>query len=219
MSVFCEYYRAVDRAAATVQPDRSRVIDDPEYGVAGFDAVETKWVDPRVILGQLVAFVGGVDFFLGLVDTVPLYPSYPDPAPQTDEEWDALPEDSPYLGGAAIDELPVNARDILAGADDSSLPAVAERWAKIEEFSPTPRTTGSICCPWSRILSGWPAAPRSATNCSTAGCSSEPRWSPEGSGLRHGDLFVDGRCRSAGAQADLHGRLGDLWSLGVGKHG
>ncbi|GAA4205382.1 hypothetical protein GCM10022252_65880 [Streptosporangium oxazolinicum] len=136
MSVFCEYYRAADRAAATVQPDRSRVIDDPEYGVAGFDAVETKWVDPQVILGQLVAFIGDVDFFLGLVDTVPLYPSYPDPAPQTDEEWDALPEDSPYLGGAVIDELPVNARDILAGADDSSLPAVAERWARIEEFSP-----------------------------------------------------------------------------------
>lgn len=41
MSVFCECYRAADRAAAIVQPDRSRVIDDPEYGVAGFDAVET----------------------------------------------------------------------------------------------------------------------------------------------------------------------------------
>ncbi|MER5646144.1 hypothetical protein [Streptosporangium sp. NPDC002524] len=135
MSVFCEYYRAADRVAATVQPDRSRVIDDPEYGVAGFDAVETKWVDPQVILGQLVAFIGGVDFSLGLVDAVPLYPSYPDPAPQTDEEWDALPEDSPYLGGAAIYELPVNARDILADADDSSLPAAAERWTKIEEFS------------------------------------------------------------------------------------
>lgn len=135
MSVFCEYYRAADRAAAMVQPDRSRVIDDPEYGVAGFDAVETKGIDPQVILGQLVAFIGDVDFSFDLVDAVPLYPSYPDPAPQTDEEWDALPEDSPYLGGAAIYELPVNARDILAGADDSSLPAVAERWTKIEEFS------------------------------------------------------------------------------------
>lgn len=58
VGVFCEYCRAADRAAATVRPDRSRVIDDPECGVAGFDAVETERVDPRLILGLPVAFVG-----------------------------------------------------------------------------------------------------------------------------------------------------------------
>ncbi|GAA0826560.1 hypothetical protein ACFQVD_28030 [Streptosporangium amethystogenes subsp. fukuiense] len=134
MGVFYEYYRAADRETAVVQPEHPRVIADPSRGTPEFDVVETKWIDPHVILGQLVAFIGDVDFSVGLVDTVALYPP-PEGAPQSDEEWDALPEDSPYLDGPGIAELPVNARDILAGADDSHLPAVAERWAKIEEFS------------------------------------------------------------------------------------
>jgi hypothetical protein len=134
MGAFYEYYRAADRETAIVRPEHSRMIADPSRGVPEFDVVETKWIDPAVILGRLVAFIGEVDFSADLVDTVPLYP-LPEGAPQSDEEWDALPEDSPYLEGPGIDELPVNARDLLAGADDSRLPAVAERWAKIEEFS------------------------------------------------------------------------------------
>ncbi|MFF5211012.1 hypothetical protein [Streptosporangium sp. NPDC000396] len=134
LTFFCEYYRAANREVAIMQPKHSRVIADPSRGVPKFDAVETQWIDPHVILGQLVAFLGDVDFSLDLVDTVTLYPS-PEGAPQSDEEWDALPEDSPYLDGPGINELSVNVRDILAGADNSRLPAAAEQWAKIEEFS------------------------------------------------------------------------------------
>ncbi|MEU7000381.1 hypothetical protein [Nonomuraea sp. NPDC046570] len=96
--------------------------------------MDTKWIDPGLVLGQLVALVSDVTFSIDLVDTVTLYPP-PEGAPKSDEEWDALPEDSPYLDGPGIDELPVNVRDVLAGADDSRLPAIAERWAEIEHFS------------------------------------------------------------------------------------
>ncbi|MFI7146977.1 hypothetical protein ACIBO2_18830 [Nonomuraea sp. NPDC050022] len=134
MGVFYEYYRAADRAAATVQPEHSREIADASRGVPEFDVVVTKWIDPEVVLGQLVAFAGQVDYSLGLVETVGLYPP-PEGAPRSDEEWDALTEDSPYLEGPGIMELPAEARDMLAGVDDARLPMLAEQWAAIEEFS------------------------------------------------------------------------------------
>ena len=134
MGAFYEYYRAADRAAAAAQPEHSRVIADATRGVPEFDVVETKWIDPEVILGQLIAFASEVDFSVGLVETVDLYPP-PEGAPRSAEEWDALPEDSPYMEGPGIVELPVHVRDVLAGVDDARLPALAEQWAAIEEFS------------------------------------------------------------------------------------
>ncbi|MFC4014454.1 hypothetical protein ACFOY2_45035 [Nonomuraea purpurea] len=134
MGVFYEYYRAADRAAATVQPEHSREIADASRGVPEFDVVVTKWIDPIVVLGQLVAFAGQVDYSLELVETVELYPP-PEGAPRSDEEWDALPEDSPYLEGPGIMELSAEARDMLASVDDARLPMLAEQWAAIKEFS------------------------------------------------------------------------------------
>ncbi|GGQ04329.1 hypothetical protein [Streptosporangium pseudovulgare] len=134
MGVFYEYYRAADRTAATVQSEHSREIADPSRGVPEFDVVVAKWIDPEVVLGQLVAFAGHVDYRLGLAETVVLYPP-PEGAPRSDEEWDALPEDSPYLEGLGIMELSAKARDMLAGVDDARLPMLAEQWAAIEEFS------------------------------------------------------------------------------------
>ncbi|GAA0952734.1 hypothetical protein [Nonomuraea longicatena] len=134
MGAFYEYYRAADHAAATSRPEHSREIADTSRGVPEFDVVATKWIDPEVALGQLVAFAGRVDYSLGLVETVELYPP-PEGAPRSDEGWHALPEDSPYLAGPAIAALPAQARDMLAGVDDARLPMLAEQWATIEEFS------------------------------------------------------------------------------------
>ncbi|MFI9552092.1 hypothetical protein [Nonomuraea endophytica] len=134
MGVFYEYYRAADRAAATVQPEHSREIADTSRGVPEFDVVVTKWIDPEVVLGKLVAFAGQVDYSLELVEMVVLYPP-PEGAPRTDEELDDLPEDSPYLEGPGIMELPAEARDMLADVNDARLRMLAEQWAAIEEFS------------------------------------------------------------------------------------
>ncbi|MER6174909.1 hypothetical protein [Streptosporangium sp. NPDC001681] len=133
MGLFFEYYRAADREAALIRPEASRTIEEP-HGVAGFDAVETKWIDPWGTLNKLVALIGDVDLSTELVGMVALYPPL-EGAPQSDEEWDALPEDSPYLDGPGIEELSVNVRDLLAEANDALLPALVERWAQIEEFS------------------------------------------------------------------------------------
>ncbi|MGW0194186.1 hypothetical protein [Nonomuraea sp. NPDC003201] len=89
---------------------------------------------PRSGPGQLVAFAGQVGYSLGLVETVGLYPP-PEDAPRSDDEWDALPEDSPYREGPGIMELSAKARDMLASVDDAGLPMLAEQWAAIEEFS------------------------------------------------------------------------------------
>jgi hypothetical protein len=134
VGVFYEYYRAADRAAATIQPEQSREITDVSRGVPEFDVVVTKWIDPDVVLGQLVAFAGQVDYSLELVEMVVLYPP-PEGAPQSDEELDALPEGSPYLEGPGIMELSAKTRDTLASVNDARLPMLAEQWAAIDEFS------------------------------------------------------------------------------------
>ncbi|MFG1941346.1 hypothetical protein [Nonomuraea sp. NPDC048826] len=127
MSAMHDYYRAPDRATATWRPDRLRAPAEPLPGAPVFDVVDTKWIDPQVAIGELVALIGKVPYSDELVKTVVLYPP-PDGAPTTDVEVEALPRDSPYLVGPQIEELPVRVRDVLAGFDDARLPDVARRW-------------------------------------------------------------------------------------------
>ncbi|GAA0382083.1 hypothetical protein Acor_52620 [Acrocarpospora corrugata] len=68
-----------------------------------------------------------------MYDLVSLYPP-PEGAPETDEEWDALPEDSPYLEGPEIAELPDLVRDALAEIGEERVAQLAVQWAQIEEF-------------------------------------------------------------------------------------
>lgn len=133
MSAMHDYYRAADRPTATWSPDELRASGKPLPDAPVFDVVETKWVDPSGSLGSLVAVIKGVPYSNDLVKTVTLYPP-PGGAPQTEDEWLALPEDSPYREGPEIEELPVSARDTLAEVDDARLPEVAQRWT-IEPLS------------------------------------------------------------------------------------
>ena len=125
MGVFYEYYRAVDREAALVEPEHSRVVAGPSRGVPEFDVVETKWISPGVVLVKLANLLRNGERRLRYIDMVSLYPRPQDIGQEAYEEWD----------GPTIGELPVIMRDMLAGAKDSHLPAVSERWAKIDEFS------------------------------------------------------------------------------------
>ncbi len=125
MGVFYEYYRAVDREAALVEPEHSRVVADPQRGVFEFDAVETKWIDPWVVMVKLANLLRNGGRRLRYIDTVSLYPRPEDIGQEAYEEWD----------GPTIMELPVIMRDMLADAKDSRLPMAAKEWAKIEEFS------------------------------------------------------------------------------------
>ncbi|WP_344831065.1 hypothetical protein [Nonomuraea dietziae] len=111
------------------EPDRGRA----ESGSTAFDAVDAKGIDPVVILGQLVALIRDVPYDLDLVRTITLYPP-PEGGPKSLDEWEALPEDSPYKEGPGIEELPADVRDSLAGVPDARLADLAERWGRIEEF-------------------------------------------------------------------------------------
>jgi hypothetical protein len=143
MGVFCDYYRAANRQAATEKPDSPRAVEKPMPGVPTFDAVDAKWIDPGVMLGQLIALVRDVAFSLDLVQTITVYPP-PEGAPATMEEWEALPEDSPYKDGPGIEELPADVRDTLAGIPDSRLDELVEHWEQIEEFADVPPADGYL---------------------------------------------------------------------------
>ncbi|WP_052423114.1 hypothetical protein [Nonomuraea candida] len=143
MGVSYDYYRAANRQAAADEPDSPRAVEKPMPGVPAFDAVDAKGIDPGVILGQLVALVRDVPYSLDLVRTVTVYPP-PEDAPATTEEWEALPEDSPYKEGPGIEELPADVRDTLAGIPDGRLDELAERWERIEEFADVPPAGGYL---------------------------------------------------------------------------
>ncbi|MEV4576947.1 hypothetical protein AB0K16_27245 [Nonomuraea jabiensis] len=70
-----------------------------------------------------------------------VYPP-PEGSPATIEEWEALPEDSPYKDGPGIEELPADVRDTLAGIPDDRLGEFAEQWEQIQEFADLPPATG-----------------------------------------------------------------------------
>ncbi|WP_106243638.1 hypothetical protein [Nonomuraea fuscirosea] len=126
MGVFYDYYRAANRQAAVEKPDYPRVVGIP--GRPAFDTVESKWFNPWDSLSGLIAVIRNVPYSSDLVRTVELYPP-PENAPKTDQELAALPEDSPYLVGPGMEELPVDVRDTLADVSDGRLGELGERWA------------------------------------------------------------------------------------------
>ncbi|MDN3355628.1 hypothetical protein [Actinomadura sp. DC4] len=98
------------------------------------DAIDAKGIDPDVILGQLLGFILDVPWSVDLVDGVNVWPPQ-ETAPASVEEFERLPEDSPWQTGPWLSELKASVRDALADVDESALPAIAERWTRIEEFS------------------------------------------------------------------------------------
>ncbi|MFI9594548.1 hypothetical protein [Nonomuraea sp. NPDC052265] len=125
------------------KPNYPRAVDKPMPGVPTFDAVDAKWIDPDVILGRLIALVREIPFNLDLVQTISVYPP-PEGSPATIEEWEALPDDSPYKEGPGIEELPADVRDTLADIPDDRLGEFAEQWEQIEEFADIPPATGYL---------------------------------------------------------------------------
>jgi len=134
MSAMHDYFRAPDRATATWRPDELRAPARPLPDAPVFDVVETKWVDPTFCIRDLVAAVKGVPSDSEEVELVTLYPP-PEGAPKSEEEWLALPEESPSRAGPETVELPVGVRAVLAGVADARLPGVARRWAEENPFA------------------------------------------------------------------------------------
>jgi hypothetical protein len=135
MGVLCDYFRAPDASvAATVVDLPAGPIAPGDDGRTHFDGVDAKGVMPHVMLGQLVAIVRGVPYDDEILTTATVWPP-PDTAPASVEEYEDLPEDSPWHTGPWVEELDDGTRDTLADIDADRVGEYAARWAEIEEFS------------------------------------------------------------------------------------
>ncbi len=117
MGVLYDYFIAVDDA------DAVKIVDDLDGGpivVAGgrpgIHAIDLKGIDPVVTLGQLVAFVRGVEWNVGMVDGNLL--------------WSRDEQNGPWL-------TPIGdgARDTLASITEAQMPELSARWGRIEELA------------------------------------------------------------------------------------
>jgi hypothetical protein len=118
-----------------VRPRAKELPTGPLGPDGDFDGIEAKSVDPYVVLGQLIAFIRRVPAWApNLVQAIDVSP---DPAtkPVSAEEYEGLPEDSPWKTGRWLLELNGSVRDALARVDDARVPELATQWAKIEEFA------------------------------------------------------------------------------------
>ena len=130
VGVLTDYFRAPD--AATVLRIKD-VLDGPLSAGAGLDGVQAKSIDPRVVLGKLVAFIHRVPWGADVVLCTLLWPP-PQNAPASAAQYEALPEDSSWRTGPWLEELGLSVRETLAGLDDARIPGLAVEWAQIEEF-------------------------------------------------------------------------------------
>jgi hypothetical protein len=134
MGVLYDYFRAPGPAAVLRAMDRAGgPLTGDAAGESAFDGLDAKGIDPKVVLGQLVAFIRDVPWSVDVVATDTLWPP-PETRPASREAWGELPEDSPWMTGPWLERLGADACDALAGVGDDRLPALAGPWAGIEEF-------------------------------------------------------------------------------------
>ncbi|GLY83786.1 hypothetical protein [Actinoallomurus iriomotensis] len=134
MGVLFDYFRAPDGETALRLLDQGDgVPHGPTTVGGGVDALDGKGIEPQVILGRLVGLILDVPWSLDLVETVEVWPPE-ETRPKSVEDWERLPEDSPWHTGPSLDELSDRIRDAFADADDHALPAIADQWTRIEEF-------------------------------------------------------------------------------------
>ncbi|WP_157546648.1 hypothetical protein [Hamadaea tsunoensis] len=109
MGVEYEYFRAKDDTAAMELVDR--------LGEDGVESVYTKWIEPAVTVGSLVAYVRGSEW---TEETVDLGPSLP-------EDGD---EEGPWT--FSVDD---GVRDTLALIEDERLRELAVWWSRAPELA------------------------------------------------------------------------------------
>lgn len=123
MGVLFDYFRASDDEAVAklmAATDGGPVVREASSLLV--DAVDGKGIDPPVVLGQVVSFALDVPWSVDLIGERHVWP-------------DGAGEDPEYEGPWVV-ALSERARDALAEIPDDRLPRLADRWSKIEEFSP-----------------------------------------------------------------------------------
>jgi hypothetical protein len=108
-----DYFRAAG-------PDAVVAMMDDTTGASVPDAVETKWIDPFVVLGQIIAFSLDEPWSIRLVGGGLLWPRG-----GRDPEYD----------GPRVTSIGDRARDALADITEDRMPDLAERWSRVPELS------------------------------------------------------------------------------------
>jgi hypothetical protein len=103
--------------------------DLPCFEPPVFDGLDAKGVDPRVVLGRLIAAIDQVPWAVDLVGETVVWPTSPAPGPGGPDDLD-----DPWVMGPWVTELDPGVRDALAGLDDAEVPPVAARWVQAEEL-------------------------------------------------------------------------------------
>ncbi|WP_405096594.1 hypothetical protein [Micromonospora sp. NBC_01412] len=122
MGVLYDYFRAADDEAVAALMAATN--GGPLVGPAappGVDVVEAKGVDPSVVLGQAVSLALGVAWDADLVDDRLIWPDAGAAGAEHDGPW--------------VVRLGDRVRDVLAAVAEDRLPALADRWSRIEELS------------------------------------------------------------------------------------
>ncbi|MQS15628.1 hypothetical protein F7Q99_25995 [Streptomyces kaniharaensis] len=129
MGVLTAYFRAPGTEAVR------RVLERTEGGSPlggrqpAFDGVESKGLDPSVVLGQLIAAIRQVPWDVHLVAETTVWPTGPAPGPESPGG-----EDDPWATGPWVTEIDAATRDALAEVREADIPAVAATWAQAEEL-------------------------------------------------------------------------------------
>ncbi|KMO94611.1 hypothetical protein ACS04_28900 [Streptomyces roseus] len=129
MGALTDYFRAVD-AASVVEVLKRADGGSPLAGaLPAFDGVETKHVDPTVVLAMLIAAIRQVEWRTDLVEEVTVWPTSPVPGPDGPGA-----EDDPWVTGPWVSELSPLARDTLAAVRDFEVATIVAKWVQAEEL-------------------------------------------------------------------------------------
>lgn len=133
------YFRAAGAGAARQVLAEQAVVAD------ALNPVLAAGIDTCAALGYLVAIIRNTRWHPELATSMSLWPPH-ETAPRSWEEYEELPEDSPWkTPGPSLEQLGEDVRDTLAGIADSELPIVAARWAASEPLAQYSDTTaGSV---------------------------------------------------------------------------
>lgn len=129
MGALTDYFRAVDAASVVEALERADGGSPLAAGPPVFDGVETKHVDPAIVLAMLIAAIRQVQWRVDLVKETTVWPTSPAPGPDGSED-----EDDPWVTGPWVSELDPQVRDTLAAVRDSEVPAIVARWVRAEEL-------------------------------------------------------------------------------------
>ncbi|WEH41747.1 hypothetical protein [Streptomyces sp. AM 2-1-1] len=129
MGALTDYFRAVDAASVVEELKRADGGSPLSAGPPVVDGVETKHVDPTVVLAMLIAAIRQVRWRVDLVEVVILWPTSPVPGPDGIED-----ENDPWVTGPWVSELSPPVRDTLAAVRDSEVPTIVARWVQAEEL-------------------------------------------------------------------------------------